>query len=253
LRLVDKIPDPLGKSLAIHRLFAGRDAPHKASAADALLLAATEAQHEDWARYAAAVLLRNWPWTTPARKPRGAANHAVKLLLTGLGLRARRPARRGVLETYFKDHMKIGMPFSWRKAMGKDWREAERRCIRVQGLVGGDPTSYITMVDTFSELLLQRFSAKHPTTAAAFVKAAGKNAQPDLGNWLNNPTLAQILPVGVKWYLAVHGARVKGDLAHAKTKKGAYTKALSFKERDRIMSGAQRAWAELIREWKKIV
>lgn len=158
-----------------------------------------------------------------------------------------------MLDTYFKDQVKIGVPFPWRKAMGKDWRETERRCIRVQGLVSGDPTSYITIVDTFNELLLQRFSAKHQTTSTAFTKATSKNAQPDLGNWLNNPALATVLPVGVKWYLAVHSARVEGDLAHAKTKKGIPTKALSFKKRDRLMSGAQRAWAELIREWKKIV
>lgn len=253
LRLIEKIQEPLAKSLVVYRLFAVTDAPHKASVADHLLQKATEAQHEDWARYAAAGLLRNWPWTAPAWKPQRSANHSVKVLLTALGLRARRPARRGVLDTYFKDQVKIGVPFPWRKAMGKDWREAERRCIRVQGLVSGDPTSYITIVDTFNELLLQRFSAKHPTTATAFTKAAGKNAQPDLGNWLNNPALATVLPVGVKWYLAVHSARVEGDLAHAKTKKGIPTKALSFKKRNRLMSGAQRAWAELIREWKKVI
>ena len=138
----------------------------------------------------------------PAWKPGRSANHSVKVLLAVLGLRARRPARRGVLDTYFKDRVKIGVPFPWRRAMGRDWREAERRCIRVQGLVSGDPTSYITIVDTFNELLLQRFSAKHPTTSTAFTKAAGKKAQPDLGNWLNNPVLATVLPAGVKWYLA---------------------------------------------------
>lgn len=253
MRLIEKIREPLAKSLVVHRLFASIDAPHKASAADPLLQKATEAPDEDWARYAAAGLLRNWPWMAPAWKPVRTANHSVKLLLTALGLRTRRPARRGVLETYFKDQLRIGVPLPWRKAMGKDWREAERRCIRVQGLVSGDPTSYITMIDTFNEVLLQRFSAKHPTTASAFTKAAGKNAQPDLGNWLNNPALAAALPIGLKWYLAVHSARVEGDLAHAKTKKGIPTKALSFKQRDRLMSGAQRAWVELIREWKKIV
>jgi hypothetical protein len=137
--------------------------------------------------------------------------------------------------------------------LGNDWREAERRCIRVQELLSGDPTSYVTMVDTFNELLLQRISARHVTTATAFKKAAGKAAQPDFGNWLNNPALAKLLPVGVNWYQLVHKARVEGDLAHAKTKKGAYTRPLSFKRRDRLMRGAQRAWAELILEWKKIL
>jgi hypothetical protein len=109
------------------------------------------------------------------------------------------------------------------------------------------------MVDTFNELLLQRMSARHPATAAAFTKAAGKNAQPDLGNWLYNPALAAVLPKGVNWYQSVHQARAEGDLAHAKTKKGIYTRPLSFRRRDRLMNGAQQAWAELMVEWKKIL
>ena len=250
---MNKLSDPHAKSIAIHRLFVMPEAPHKTEAANDLLRQATESSHEDYSRYAATVLLRDWAWKSPTWKPGPAANPAVKLLLAAIGLRARRPTRRGVLDVYFKERIKIAVPFPWRKAMGNDWREAERRCIRVQELASGDPTGYVTMVDTFNELLLQRMSARHPTTATAFVKAAGKNAQPDLGNWLHNPILAAVLPKGLKWYQSLHKARAEGDLAHAKTKKGIYTRPLSFRRRDRLMNGAQQAWAELMLEWKKIL
>lgn len=253
LRLVDRLREPLARSLAVHALFAVGDAPYKLPAATTFLQEAAQSADDDLARYAAAVLLRAWPWRTTAWRPSRKANPAVKLLLKAIGLRSRGPSRRGVLDVFFADQQGIAIKLTWRKALGKDWREGERRCIRVQELASGDPTAYITMLDTFNELLIQRLSARHAASSTAFAKAAGGKAHPDLGNWLHNPALAALLPKGIKWYQDVHRARAEGELAHAKTKKGVYTKPLSFSARDRLLRGANVAWAELIIEWKKIL
>ena len=177
----------------------------------------------------------------------------MKVLLKGIGIRSRGPSRRGVLDVFFAERIHIGIQITWRKALRSDWREAERRCLRVQELATGDPTSHITMLDTFNELLLICLCRQHTATAAAFTKAAGKNAQPDVGSWLWNPSLASLLPKGSKWYREIHNARVAGDLAHPKTKKGHHTQALSPQDRDRLLRGARAAWVELISEWKTIL
>jgi hypothetical protein len=107
----------------------------------------------------------------------------------------------------------------------------------------------------FNEALLQAFSLRHPTIKAAYAKAAGKkNLHPDFGAWLGQNDLSTVLPKGVAWFRDVHSTRVKADLAHAKAKKtGVPTKPVSFRERDRLWTGAQSAWAELILEWSKTI
>jgi hypothetical protein len=120
--------------------------------------------------------------------------------LKSLGLRANTPNRQGVLETFFTNKMRITVKLRWRKALGADWRDAERRCLRVQQFDTGDPTSWVLMTDTFNEVLLQAFSINHPRTAAAYVRAIppGKH-HPDVGNWLNNPAIAAVLPKSIPW------------------------------------------------------
>ena len=212
----------------------------------------------DLARFCASLLLPRWPWfVTGAWRPTRAAHYSVKLLILGLGLRVRAPMKPGVLDVFFSEKMKISTQIAWRKALGFDWRDAERRCLRLQQLQVGDPGARVLMLDTFNEVLLQAFSMAHFSLASAYSAAAGKNPHPDFGNWLNHPFLARVLPHGINWYRSVHNARRGANLAHAKlisgSKKGASTKPVTFKEAETLMKKAVAAWAELLLEWKKIL
>lgn len=174
--------------------------------------------------------------------------------MQGIGLRKRAPKKRGVLDLFFRERFKIGMAISWRKALGKDWRDTERRCLRFQELLIGDPTARITLLDTFNELLVQNFSSRHPALKAAYIAAAGKNAHPDFGNWLTNGSFVKQLPKASKWCGDIHNARVAGQLAHAKAKKtGRPTRPISYEAAEKLMKGAQGAWAELIGQWRLIL
>jgi hypothetical protein len=175
--------------------------------------------------------------------------------MQSIGLRQRAPKKKGVLDLFFRNQFKIAIPISWRRALGRDWRETERRCLKLQELMIGDPTSRITLLDTFNELLLQNISARHPQLKAAFLAATGKGAKvPDLGNWLTNGALKGRLPKASQWFLQVHDARVRGELAHAKGKKtGLPTRPISYRQAEKLMQGAQSAWAELILEWRSIL
>jgi hypothetical protein len=254
-RIVKREKVALAKSILIHRLF-GDDprAPFKIRAALSVIEEYTRDADADLARYCAAVLLDAWPWSRQIKIDGKLAHRAVKLLLKGIGLRARGPKRRGILEQFFQDQMAIGIKLTWRKALGNGFRDAENRCLRVQKLRVGDPSSFVLMVDTFNEALLQAFSLRHPKIKAAYTKAAGKNPHPDFGAWLGQNDLGTALPKGIAWFRNVHDARVKADLAHAKAKKtGVPTKPVSFRERERLWKGAQSAWAELILKWSKVI
>lgn len=97
----------------------------------------------------------------------------------------------------------------------------------------------------------------HFSLASAYSAAAGKKPHPDLGNWLNHPSLASVLPYGINWFKNVHSTRRGADLAHAKlmggSKKGTSTKPVTFEKADMLMKKAPAAWTELIKEWKKIL
>jgi hypothetical protein len=149
--------------------------------------------------------------------------------------------------------MRINVKLRWRKALGGDWRDAERRCLRVQQFDTGDPTSWVLMIDTFNEVLLQAFSTQHPRMASAYARAIpSAKHHPDFGNWLNNHAIAAVLPKAILWFKMVHSVTVKADLAHAKSKRGIATRPVGFGQRERLRKGAQTAWADLIIEWKKI-
>jgi hypothetical protein len=139
--------------------------------------------------------------------------------------------------------------------LAKDRREVERRCLRFQKLLIGDPTVRITLLDTFNELLLQNLSLSHPTLKAAYLQAVHPKAKvPDLGNWLRNPVLTKQLPTAAKWFLEIHNARLAGELAHAKAKyTGRATRPISFRKANKLLRGAQNAWAEMIKEWKNVL
>ena len=220
-RLVQKETDTRVQCILLHRLFGSVPfAPFQRANCRSLLESCTESSDPDLARFSASLLLDEWPWPSPTPwAPSRQANRSVGLLLRGLGLRKRSPTKRGVLDVFFHTRYKIGINIPWRKALGRDWRETERRCLRFQELLIGDPTARITLLDTFNELLLQNFSTQHPALTLAFRLQRGKKAVPNLGVWLRNPAVANVLPRASKWFLDVHNARSEGEYAHAKGQK----------------------------------
>lgn len=159
-----------------------------------------------------------------------------------------------MLDRFFKEKQRIAIPIVWRNALGKDWRDVEMRCLRLQQFEVGDPSAWVLILDTFNEVLVQNFSRRHPSLKIPFVAATpAKSTQPDYGNWLNHPALAAALPNSINWLKDVHSTRVKADLAHAKSKKGKSTRPVSYRKKDALQHSAQACWAEIIREWKKIL
>ncbi len=255
LKLIGKQSHPLAKSLLIHRLFGNNiRAPFKVVDGQKLIESETESQDSDLARFCANLLLDVWPWTKSTWTPTARANPSVKLLLKALGIRTKGPKKLGVLDRFFTQTQRIGVKMSWGTALGKDWRNAERRCLRLQQLAVGDPSGWALMLDTFNEVLVREFSLDHPATVAAYKKAIPpKQHHPDWGNWLTNPAIAKVLPKGITWLKEVHETRVKADLTHAKSKKGLATKPVSFAKREKLRRDATVPWAELIIEWKKVI
>ncbi len=258
-KIIEREEHPIVCSILIHRLFGDSgSALYKIGHIKTLLEQKSYERDEDLARYCASLLLLNFSGNElKGWKPGSKTHRSVKLLMFGLGLRSRTPKKTTVLDSFFKDRMKIGISISWRKALGRDWHDAERRCLRLQKLLVGDPTAKILMLDTFNEVLFQCFSRKHKQLTSHYSKAAGNKLHPDLGNWLNHPQLAMVLPKGIQWFKEVHNDRVKADLAHAKMKggkaNGKSTKPISYKKADNLIKRAKTAWAELISEWKKIL
>jgi succinate dehydrogenase flavin-adding protein (antitoxin of CptAB toxin-antitoxin module) len=255
LILISKQKHPLGRSILLHRLF-GDDsrAPFKRKDAQNMIENETKSDDADLARYCAARLIDLWPWSKQSWKPNTNVNASVKILLKSVGLRQRGPKKIGILDRFFHEQQRIAIPIVWRSALGNDWRDAERRCLRLQELQVGDPASSILMLDTFNEVLIENFSRRHPKLRKPFQKAtpAGR-AQPDFGNWIDHPTLLSVLPKAVLWLKEVHAQRVQADLAHAKSRKGKRTRPVSYGRRTKLQKAAQSAWAELLREWHKIL
>ena len=187
------------------------------------------------------MLIELWPWTKSTWTPTAKACPSVKLLLKALGIRAKGPKKLGVLERFFAHEQHIGVKLPWKTALRNDWRDAERRCLRLQQLAVGDPTSWVLMLDTFNEVLVKVFSQSHPITVAAYKAAIPpKLHAPDWGNWLTNPAIATVLPKGISWLKEAHETRVKADLAHAKGKKnGVATRPVSFSKREKLRREAQ--------------
>jgi Reverse transcriptase (RNA-dependent DNA polymerase) len=258
IRLIESQRDATVRGILIHRLFGDNPAaPFQTSKCDDLLKKLTECDNPDLARYAASLLLGHWPWFTKKTwRPSRSAHRSVALLVTGLGLRRRAPKRKSVLEMYFHEQWKIYMSINWRKALGRDLRAIEQKCLRLQQLMIGDPSARVMILDTFNESLIQAFSTRHATLAAPYSACVrpGKTV-PDYGAWLyHGNALLGVLPRATLWLRDVHKLRVKADLAHAKDQKtGVHTRPISFREADAFFKRAQLSWAELIREWIKIL
>jgi hypothetical protein len=258
VRLTESQPDPRVKGLLIHRLFGEHpNAPFKTTQCQSLLEKLTECDDPDLARYAASLLLGRWPWFTRSGwRPSSSAHRSVALLVRGLGLRKRAPKRRGVLEMYFQQQLGIGMFINWRKALGKDLRAVEQKCLRLQQLTIGDPSARVMIVDTFNENLVQAFSTRHTSLKTSYAGCIRPgDAVPDYGRWLHHKNaLLRVLAHATPWFRIVHSLRRKVDLAHAKDRKtGTHTRPVSFKQVEKLFKRAQSAWAQLIREWIRIL
>ena len=255
VRLLSKEKDPLVRGIVLHRLFDAPDAPFNVAECRDLLRREVAGKDPDLARYACGLLLSRWPPADPdGWKPEPSMNDSAKLLLTALGLRKRGPKKGCMLDGFFKDKMRIAVPISWRKALGREYKSVESKCLRLQSLQSGDPTAFVMILDTFNEALVQSFSSRHPKLSGPYKSAAGKNMNPDFGSWIMIPALSRTLPKGINWLREVHDTRVGSDLAHAKTRKGGKpTSPVQHGKAERLFKQAIIAWAELITEWKTIL
>jgi hypothetical protein len=253
--LVDEESMPLFKSLLCHRLFGEHpDAPFRTSQCVASLKMGVCSRDADYARYCAYLLAVSGLWDSSLKS--SSLNRTSQMLAASVGLRKRVRAPDGVLATYFNDRMQISLKFPWQKGFGTDYKDAEKRCLRLQGLEGGDPTVWTMCLDTFNEVLVQAFSQRHPALAAKFVAVAkAKNkAVPEYGYWLYKSPLPPLLPKGIKWLQQVHSLRVKADLAHAKDQKtGKPTRQITFSQAEKLKKDRKIAWAELLGLFSKIV
>jgi len=256
VRLVDRVDSALVRSVLLDRVFVCDEAPHKLDYCLGLLEKEVKSKDGCVAQYAAlhrlyAAMDSSETWNAPRK-----ANRATILLLLNLGLRHRRPSRRGVI-LRFLETRGIRASFTWKRALKQDFKDAEHRCVRLQHLMVGDPTARIMMLDTFNEVLIQRFSQDHPVLGPAFFKAAGSDPHPDYGNWIRHGLFVKELPVGCQWYLDVHKARVRADLAHAKSKRGKWrgkpTREITYSEADALMRGAVDSWKELTMAWASLI
>jgi hypothetical protein len=210
----------------------------------------------DLARFSAALLLggaadagRTW---TPSHTP----HSAVVDLLVAVGLRKRGARRRTAIDLYL-ERFGVVAPLNWKKALGRDLADAERRAVRLQHLRLTDPSAFVLMLDTFNETLVYAFSNQNPTLAPAFTAAAGSNLLPDYGNWLGNGIFQTELPSVVPWLQAIHSLRLDADLAHSKhkkgPKKGTPTRKISHKQVGAALGKARSAWDDLIHAWQPLL
>jgi hypothetical protein len=163
-----------------------------------------------------------------------------------------------VLEVFFKEKMGIQTKISWAKVFGTRRVGVEEKCLRMQKFTGGDPSTRITIVDSFNDLLIQYFCRAHSALATAYSRATRTNwHHPDIGAWLNQPNMATVTPIAAAWFKQVHDARLSVDLAHAVKQsgphKGQFTKPVSHKDAAVIMAQQRRAYLELLLEWKRIL
>lgn len=252
IRMFEKEQSSLVRGLALHRIFGDHQAPYRISTCIKFLEKQIEGNDEDLARYCALHRLHESFKEKNIWTPKVKSHNSVHILFRGLDLPSRGPRKKSVLEGFFGT-IGLNPRLNWKKVLGGNFANAEHRCLRLQELSIGDPTARILMLDTFNETLIQSFSVSHPTYSGYYQNAAGRNAHPDYGNWLNNGHFAQALPDSLGWFQQVHEARVKADLAHAKTKKGKSTKSISFERSDQLFNGGKRGWGELFREWRKVI
>jgi hypothetical protein len=197
------------------------------------------------------------------------ARYCTYLMLTELNLIPGRPQRSGVLLLrhlgvrtahtsqslllgFFRDHFRVTVQLDWERRLGRRAHsEAQRRANVIRGQWGGNPSVLITAIDSFNDLLVQRYSSRNPRLRNAFRRAAGGNKVPDFGNWIRQPAIRMELPAACPIFSRCHDLRLVADLAHAKLKKtGKFTRPLTYSESSRIVRQLATAYAELLARWR---
>ncbi len=244
-----KEPSTITAGLLIHHL--GFDKAHASLSATDLAPAIRAFAHRsddsDLARYCTYLMLAELKLIPKRPKPPG----AILLKFLGLPVSAKKPS---LIVGFMKDLFSLVVTLDWEKSLGKRAHsEAQRRSIEIRGQWNGNPTVLITAVDSFNDLLIQRFSVSHRRLKKAFRTAAGKSKFPDFGNWLNNIALTNALSKSCPVFRDCHGLRIQGSLAHARHKKsGKLTRPVSYKESTKILKRLSGAYRELFSEWVKI-
>ena len=248
-------PQVIGLVLSTICAEAGGD-PFAASALAPLLQALVSHQDPDLARFAAALALEAAAKSGVPWKPPKGLNSSVAELLVAVGLRTRGPTRKTAVELYL-ERAGVFISLKWKKALGADLADLERRAVRLQHLRLLDPSAFTLLLDTFNEGLVQAFSKRHAALKAPYKAAAGKNPNPDYGNWLWNAALASTIPHCVGWFQDVHKLRLQADLAHHKHKKGPKqgkpTKPVTYQQVNRIMLHSAKSWESLVQDWLAIL
>lgn len=178
---------------------------------------------------------------------------AGALLLKYLGW-ATSVSKPSLLSGFFRDFFGLSTNLDWDRLLGKRAHsELQRRTIALRGRWAGSPSVFVTILDSFNDLQLQRISRKHPSLTAPFKKAAGKNKIPDYGAWLRNPSMMALLPKSYPILLDCHELRLRADVAHATQKKsGQFTRAVSYYEKDQLIKRMKNAYNEILTVWSAL-
>ena len=192
----------------------------------ALRAFANRSTDEDLCRYCTYLMLSELKKRPHSPQPAGA------LLLQHLGWSSP-VTTTSLLTTFFGDFFGLATKLDWESLLGKRAHsEAQRRAILLRGRWAGNPSIFITALDSFNDLLLQRLSRKHKALKKPFLKAAGKNKIPDYGGWLRHPIIGNLLPKSSPILIDCHDLRVRADVAHATHKKsGRFTRPVSYNEK----------------------
>ena len=162
--------------------------------------------------------------------------------------------KQSLLSAFFQDLFAVGINLDWERFLGRRAHsEAQRRSIVIRGRWSGNPSLLITALDSFNDLLIQRFSTKHRKLNKAFRRAAGKNKIPNYANWLSSVALQTALPNTCPLLLACHRLRVLAHIAHATQQKtGRFTRPISYKESQKMVKQLRMAYRELLNEWTRL-
>jgi len=183
----------------------------------------------------------------------GRSSPAGRLLLKHLGVKIR-GQKPSLLTDFFKQYFGLYFSLDWSRLLGpKSHSEAQRRSNQMRGLWGANPSVFITVLDSFNDLLVQRFSAMHPSLKAAHKRAAGKYKIPDFGSWLKHPSLKSVLATACTIFSACHSLRLVAEIAHPTEKKtGKHTRPITYKESEKTVKQMVQAYRELLTEWAAI-
>lgn len=189
----------------------------------------------------------------PLWKPPPRANSSVRLLMVGLGLKSRTRVTVSTIDRFFALNCGFAGKIPWKKALGSDFYNVRRSCMKIPDLRLSHPAGFVNRLDTFNESLIRSLSVNHSFLNKHYHEA-GKGTQgiPKYGAWLNNSHLVKIIPFGVFWFKKVHNARTDSLLSHSRSvggkRKGKPTREIGSKEANVLMKGASSAWKELLTE-----